>query len=192
MTTFLQECRHVLHILQASQDTIEGVDKTLNTRVGAVIRRHRQKHGLTAQELAEKMDTNSATISRLETGAKIATFSEVVAAVSVLNIPWGEINFAHTDDEEENWGRDRALAEELSEQIANDVEKWVRLTRHTHRNVSLCIRRLEAVLGAAPEAVRYSVTEPTDLPAVLADLEAVDEETARRVIDNIRSSIGGQ
>ncbi|HEY4318879.1 MAG TPA: helix-turn-helix transcriptional regulator [Herbaspirillum sp.] len=66
-------------------DEIEGPEKQLAKRVGAVIARRRKAKGLTQAQLAERMSIEKETISRVETGVISPTLSRLAQLAKILD-----------------------------------------------------------------------------------------------------------
>ena len=55
-------------------------------QIGAIVRRHRRRHGLTQGQLGEKIGLRQATVSKLEAGAPATQLRTVLDALMALDL----------------------------------------------------------------------------------------------------------
>lgn len=60
---------------------------TLRRQVGALVRHHRERAGLTQNELAEKLDKSLQTVGSIERGKSAPSFETLSALSEVLGVP---------------------------------------------------------------------------------------------------------
>lgn len=86
-------------------------DATLSVRVGANIKLARTRAGLTQGQLAEAIDVETVTISRVETGAQLPSLDRLQHIAGVLQVPLQTLII----DETTKSGRVEAMASALED-----------------------------------------------------------------------------
>ena len=90
---------------------------SIKKQLGLKIKRLRQKQGLTQEQLAEKIDIATRTMSGIETGENFVTSETLEKIIKVLNISGSELfAFDHIKPKDE-------LKEELIEDIKNLTDR---------------------------------------------------------------------
>jgi transcriptional regulator with XRE-family HTH domain len=67
--------------------TKSATEKELAVRVGRNIKVVRTKRGITQSELAETLEVDSVTVSRIETGAQLPSIDRLSQISEILNVP---------------------------------------------------------------------------------------------------------
>jgi len=92
-------------------------DEELHAAVGRAIRESREGRGWTQEQLAERLDVQPATVSRMETAKHVVSLSMLFKLGEILEIPVAQLLGL---DEDERWYTENA------DEIAL-VTKWRRL-----------------------------------------------------------------
>lgn len=101
-------------------------DFTLSVRVGRAIAALRKRDGLTQAKLAEMLDIEKETLSRIETGKASPSLSRIEQISNVLNIPASELFTLHDTQPAATASR---IAELLTELTPEQQELYYRLSK---------------------------------------------------------------
>lgn len=122
--------------LPSRQTTLEEGRPTLVTMVVRIgpkklrrrriyLKEHREDAGLTQEQLAERLDTTKATISRIETGARDWTGSFLDAAAEALGKPDGSV-FYYPPDDQKLANKLASAPENVRKQVHTVIEALLR------------------------------------------------------------------
>jgi transcriptional regulator with XRE-family HTH domain len=89
------------------------------------IREHRLAAGLTQQQLADRLDTSKATISRIETGSRDFTGDFLDAVAEALGKPSGRVLLHHPKHEADILEKLATAPENLKEQLSTVINTFL-------------------------------------------------------------------